>query len=123
MWAVNYIVARSAPGVVEPHMLALAGAILVVIVRSELWPAWSWRATWLTVAVALAPGLSAYWIYGWSQKILGASRVAMTLYLGPLYAALAAWWVLGEPLGWHHLGGAAMILPGVFLVMRASGKA
>ena len=85
-------------------------------------PAWSWQATGLTVAVALAPGLGAYWIYGWSQKILGASRVAMTLYLGPLYAALAAWWVLGEPLGWHHLGGAAMILPGVFLVTRAPGK-
>jgi drug/metabolite transporter (DMT)-like permease len=86
-------------------------------------PAWSWRATGFTVAAALAPGLGAYWIYGWSQKILGASRVAMTLYLGPLYAALAAWWVLGEPLGWHHLAGAALIFPGVFLVTRGPGKA
>ena len=84
-------------------------------------PAWSWRATWLTVLAALAPGLGAYWIYGWAQKILGASRVAVTLYLGPPYAAVAAYWVLGEPLGWHHLAGATLIFTGVFLVTRAPG--
>jgi drug/metabolite transporter (DMT)-like permease len=67
----------------------------------------------------LVPGLCAYLIYGWSQKILGASRVAVTLYLGPLYAALVAWGVLNEPLGWHHLVGALLILPGVFLVTRS----
>jgi drug/metabolite transporter (DMT)-like permease len=83
-------------------------------------PAWSRQATVLIVVAALVPGLGAYWIYGWSQKILGASRVAVTLYLGPLYAALAAWGVLNEPLGWHHLAGAALILPGVFLVSRTA---
>lgn len=79
-------------------------------------PAWTWKATAMVMAGALIPGLAAYWIYGWSQKILGASRVAITLYLGPLYAALAAYGVLGEPLGLHHMAGAALILPGVFLV-------
>lgn len=71
---------------------------------------------WLIVVAAIVPGLGAYWIYGWAQKILGASRVAVSLYLGPLYAGLAAWGVLGEPLGWHHAVGALLILPGVFLV-------
>ena len=70
----------------------------------------------LIVVAAIVPGLGAYWIYGWAQKILGASRVAVSLYLGPLYAGLAAWGVLGEPLGWHHAVGALLILPGVFLV-------
>lgn len=79
-------------------------------------PSWSWHATWLMVLAALLPGLAAYWLYGWSQKILGASRVAVTLYLTSLFAALAAWGVLNEPLGWHHLAGAALILPGVYLV-------
>jgi len=72
----------------------------------------------LGVAAALVPGIMAYWIYGWAQKILGASKVAVTLYLGPLYGALLAWSVLGESLGWHHVVGAALILPGVFLVSR-----
>lgn len=71
---------------------------------------------WLIVVAAIVPGLGAYWIYGWAQKILGASRVAVSLYLGPLYAGLAAWGMLGEPLGWHHAMGAVLILPGVFLV-------
>jgi drug/metabolite transporter (DMT)-like permease len=82
-------------------------------------PAWTWQATGLSVTAALVPGLAAYWMYGWAQKMLGASRVAVTLYLGPLYAAVAAWGVLDEPLGWHHLAGAALILPGVFLVSWA----
>jgi drug/metabolite transporter (DMT)-like permease len=70
----------------------------------------------LGVSAALVPGVMAYWIYGWAQKILGASKVAVTLYLGPLYGALLAWMVLDESMGWHHLLAAALILPGVYLV-------
>jgi drug/metabolite transporter (DMT)-like permease len=75
-------------------------------------------AALLVLLTALVPGVAAYWIYGWAQRILGASRVAVTLYLGPLYAAAAAWWLLGEAPGWHHAVGALLILPGVFLVTR-----
>ncbi|HQS00682.1 MULTISPECIES: DMT family transporter [unclassified Polaromonas] len=75
------------------------------------------QALLLVVVASLIPGVGAYWIYGWAQKILGASRVAVALYLGPLYAAGAAW-LLGEPPGWHHAVGALLILPGVFLVTR-----
>lgn len=109
------------------RLAAICWGGVLVLLPFALWemgqadtPAWSRQATWLTVVAALVPGLGAYWIYGWSQKILGASRVAVTLYLGPLYAALAAWGVLNEPLGWHHLAGAALILPGVFLVTRGA---
>ena len=77
---------------------------------------WGAEAFWLIVIAGLVPGLGAYWIYGWAQKILGASRVAVALYLGPLYAAVVAWVVLGEVPGWHHAVGAALILPGVFFV-------
>ena len=75
----------------------------------------------LMVVTALVPGVGAYWIYGWTQRILGTSRVAVTLYLGPLYAGLAAWLLLHESMGWHHLVGGLMILSGVGLVM--AGKA
>jgi drug/metabolite transporter (DMT)-like permease len=83
-------------------------------------PAWSTRATWLVVAAGLLPGIGAYWAYGFCQKVLGASRVAASLYLGPLYGGLAAWLVLGESMGWHHLMGAALILPGIYLASRPS---
>jgi drug/metabolite transporter (DMT)-like permease len=79
---------------------------------------WGAQAIWLIVIAGLVPGLGAYWIYGWAQKILGASRTAVALYLGPLYAAFMTWSFLGEAPGWHHLFGGFLILPGVFLVMR-----
>jgi drug/metabolite transporter (DMT)-like permease len=79
---------------------------------------WDSQALALVVVAALVPGVGAYWIYGWTQKILGANRVAVSLYLVPLYVSLVAWWVLGELPGWHHFVGAAMILPGVYLVTR-----
>ena len=81
-------------------------------------PEWSWAATGLVVTAGLIPGLGAYWAYGFAQKVLGASRVAATLYLGPLYGGITAWLVLGEPMGWHHLGGACLILPGIWLASR-----
>lgn len=83
---------------------------------------WGTQAVWLIVIAGLVPGLGAYWIYGWAQKILGASRTAVALYLGPLYAAFLTWAFLGEAPGWHHLFGGLLILPGVFLVMMPSKK-
>ena len=81
-------------------------------------PVWSMKATLLVIAAGIIPGIGAYGIYGWAQKVLGASRVSVTLYLGPLWGALSAWGVMGEPLGWHHLVGALLILPGVALVTQ-----
>ena len=79
---------------------------------------WGPQAITLIVVAGVMPGLGAYWIYGWAQKILGASRVAVALYLSPLYTAGVAWAMLGEKPGWHHAVGALLILPGVFLVTR-----
>jgi drug/metabolite transporter (DMT)-like permease len=189
LWTVNYLVARTAPGIVEPHVLALArwalAGVFHVVVKGQwlrlsqvqwvsgdgwivaamvawagyallqkkwssplsstarlaaiclggvimlapfaLWewqqadrPAWSPAATGLVLAAGLVPGLCAYWAYGFAQKVLGASRVAASLYLGPLYGGLTAWGVLGEPMGWHHLGGACLILPGIWLASQKS---
>jgi drug/metabolite transporter (DMT)-like permease len=84
---------------------------------------WGPKALWLVLAAAALPGLGAYWIYGWAQRIVGASRVAVALYLGPLYASIGAWIMLNEPPGLHHLIGAALILPGIFLVTQARPRA
>ena len=102
---------------------------IVVLLPFTIWelslsatPELGQQAYFLIGLTALVPGLGAYWIYGWTQRILGTSRVAVTLYLGPLYAGLAAWLLLNEPLGWHHLAGGLLILSGVGLVMATQKK-
>lgn len=43
---------------------------------------WGPKAMWLVLAAEALPAVCAYWIYGWAQRIVGASRVAVALYLG-----------------------------------------
>ena len=107
------------------RLAAICMGGVVVLLPFSIWeygqadrPAWSTQATVLVVAAGLLPGIGAYWAYGFCQKVLGASRVAASLYLGPLYGGLAAWLVLGEAMGWHHVMGAALILPGIYMASR-----
>jgi drug/metabolite transporter (DMT)-like permease len=71
----------------------------------------------LMLAAAVFPGLGAYWAYSVMQRELGAARVGMALYLGPLYAAVLAWLFLGEHLNQYHWVGALLIIPGLVLVL------
>ena len=103
--------------------ICMGGAVVLLPFAIWEWqqastPAWSAQAGWLVVTAALLPGIGAYWAYGFCQKVLGASRVATSLYLSPLYGGMAAWVVLGESMGWHHLMGASLILPGIYLASR-----
>ena len=72
----------------------------------------------LALAAAVLPGYGAYLAFSVMQRELGAARVSVVLYLGPIYAAVIAWMVLGEPLLLHHYVGLALVLPGIYLVNR-----
>ena len=78
----------------------------------------SWTAAGLILLVALLPGIGAYQAYSFVQRELGAARTGLILYLGPLYAAVLAWILLGEQPQWFHAVGAALILPGIWLATR-----
>ncbi|MFN5348078.1 MAG: DMT family transporter [Polaromonas sp.] len=79
---------------------------------------WGWRTVALALAAALVPGAGAYLAYATLQKALGAARAGLTLYLSPLYVAVTAFLVLGEPMYFYHLVGAAVMLPGIYLASR-----
>jgi drug/metabolite transporter (DMT)-like permease len=107
------------------RLAAICMGGVIVLLPFSLWeflqpdrPFWTVQATVLVVAAGLLPGIGAYWAYGFSQKVLGASRVAASMYLGPLYGGLAAWLVLDESMGWHHVMGAALILPGIYMASK-----
>lgn len=125
-WAAYALLQRRWPSVMSStaQLAAICLGGVLVILPFALWelasahtPNIGANALGLMVLTALLPGVMAYWIYGWAQKVLGASRVAVTLYLGPLYTAVVAWGVLNEPLGGFHLVGGLLILSGVALVM------
>ena len=79
---------------------------------------WGWKTFALVVAAGVIPGAGAYLAYATLQKTLGAARAGLTLYLGPVYAAVTAFLVLGEPIEWYHGMGALIILPGIYLASR-----
>jgi drug/metabolite transporter (DMT)-like permease len=98
---------------------------IVVLIPLTIWEAlaWlpselSWRSAGLVLAAALLPGAAAYAAYSYMQRVLGAARVGMVLYLGPLYSGVLAWLVLGEQIEWYHGVGALLILPGIWLSSR-----
>ena len=126
-WAAYSVLLRAWPSAFSPvaRLTLIACGGIVVLVPFTLWEAlaWlpselSWKSVALVLAAALIPGAGAYASYSYMQRALGAARVAMVLYLGPLYSALIAWWVLGERIEWFHGVGALLILPGIWLSTR-----
>ncbi|MDO9360156.1 MAG: DMT family transporter [Polaromonas sp.] len=126
-WAAYALLLKKWPTTLQATTRLAATSVggVLVLLPFAIWeamqagtPVLGHHAFGLMLVTALVPGLGAYWLYGWIQKVLGAGRVAMALYLSPLYAGVAAWLLLGEKPGWHHAVGALMILPGVFLVSR-----
>ena len=79
---------------------------------------WGWKTFVLAIAAALMPGAGAYLAYATLQKSLGAAQASLTLYMGPLYAAVTAFFVLAEPVHFYHLVGAMIILPGIYLASK-----
>ena len=126
-WTFYSLLLRAWPsafgGLARLTLIAAGG--VVVLVPFTVWEAlyWlpstlSWRSVGLVLAAALLPGAAAYAAYSFMQRVLGAARVAMVLYLGPIYSAGIAWLVLGERVEPFHLVGAASILSGIWLSTR-----
>lgn len=64
---------------------------------------------------AVFASLFAYLAWNFGIKVLGASRVALSNYLMPVFAAILSWWLLGEALQGFHWTGAALIFSGLLL--------
>ncbi len=126
-WAAYSLLLRAWPsafGATARLALTACGGIVVLIpftvLEAWLWlpTAWSWQALGLVLAAALLPGAGAYAAYSVMQRVLGAARVGVVLYLGPLYSAAIGWLVLGERIEPFHGIGALLILPGIWLSTR-----
>jgi len=78
------------------------------------------RTLAILLFVALVPGLGAFLSYGRLVATIGPGRTGLLMYMIPLYNAGLAWLLLGEGLAAHHVIGAALTLPGIYLATRTS---
>lgn len=126
-WAAYSVLLRLRPSVLDPFarlaVITLGGLVVLLpltIAEAAISgiPEISLRAFGLALLAALLPGFGAYQAYSFMQRELGAARTGLVMYLGPLYAALTAWWLLDEVPRWYHLAAALLILPGIWLATR-----
>jgi len=129
-WTIYSVVLKLRGSVLTPFARVTVitfGGLVVLLpftvfeVVSQGLPADLQHAMIICVVAAVLPGLIAYQAYAYLQQQVGAARAGLVLYLGPLYTALLAWMLLGEPPQWYHLIGAMLILPGMYLAMKIRG--
>lgn len=126
-WTVYSVLLKRWPSALAPapRLAAItAGGLLVLLPFTLVEWAWTetpplgWKAAGLVLAAAVLPGVLSYGAYSYLQRVIGAARAALMMYLSPVYGAVIAWAVVGEIPGWHHALGAALILPSIWLATR-----
>lgn len=125
-WSVNYLVARSAPGVIEPHLLALlrwlmAGLILAAAGWRELKAHQQHiRAEWLRYLVlgALGMWICGAWVYI-GGRTTTAVNIALIYTLSPVFIVLFSALWLKEAVNGRQALGVALALGGVLHVILA----
>jgi drug/metabolite transporter (DMT)-like permease len=74
---------------------------------------------WL-VLLALVPQLIGHSVFNWSLKYIPASLVSVTLLGEPVGSTILAYFLLQQQPGWIKVGGALLILLGIWLAARTS---
>jgi drug/metabolite transporter (DMT)-like permease len=125
LWSSNYIIARSASGVIDPHLLAtgrwlLAGVLLLAFlgpagVRSLLRHGrQEWRHT--LILGALGMGICGAWVYQGARSTT-ATNIALLYAATPVAIAALSTRLLGEHLRLRQKAGALLALAGVLFVI------
>lgn len=73
---------------------------------------------WCLAYLVLLTSVVSYALWSFALAHVSASRVAVFANLQPVATALAAWGVLGEPMGWEIAVGGLLVIGGVRLAQR-----
>lgn len=83
----------------------------------------AWSA-WIAVAyLAIVVTVFAFVIWFVGLRTIPASTAGAFTGMIPITAVVSAWLVLGEDIGWAHIGGIALVLAGILLVANSRGRA
>jgi drug/metabolite transporter (DMT)-like permease len=120
LWAVNYWVARSAPGVIAPHALAISRwALAAAVLLACCWPEVRAKRQHIggEIGQFLVLGALGMWVCG-AWVYVGA-RSTSAINIGLIYAAspvlitLLSWLWLKEPFRWSQALGVGIALTGL----------
>lgn len=123
-WAVYSVMLRHRPSEmgISTRFGAITMAGVVVLAPFTVWEAaqghtapWTWETAGWVALLAVVASFGAYQLYAYVQRVLGAGRTSLLLYLAPVYNAGLAWALLGEVPQSYHWAGAALVLPGLML--------
>ncbi len=78
-----------------------------------------WRQRWPRILAAGALMLLSYGLVLVAYTLAPVGYAGAVREVSIVFAALAGWWWLGEPLGWLRLAGAVLICGGLFLIVLA----
>ena len=128
IWSTNYIVARAAPGVIEPHLLAflrwlIAFLLMLPLAWGELRSRWpEWRREWKDLLLLGGLGM---WICGAFVYIGGETTEAINIGLiyaiAPVLIAVISAWLFSDRLrGWQIVGLVMAVTGVVFIISRGS---
>ncbi len=95
--------------------LTLLGAALLLGTRLWGYPAETW--VWLG-AITVGPQIMGHTVFNWALRYLEASIVSGTILAEPVVSALLAWLILSEKPGLPTILGGAVVLVGLFLLLR-----
>jgi drug/metabolite transporter (DMT)-like permease len=73
--------------------------------------------------ISIGPAILCMFWWNRGVQLIGPAHAAIYMNLVPLYAALLSYVFVGEPLGWHHLGGGIMVIGASFYVGLRSIRA
>jgi drug/metabolite transporter (DMT)-like permease len=74
------------------------------------------------VLLALVPQLFGHSTFNWALKYLPASFVSVTLLGEPVGSSILAYFIFQEKPGWMKIGGAVLILAGIWMAARGGEK-
>jgi drug/metabolite transporter (DMT)-like permease len=118
VWGKRYV--RRHGGPETATITLVAGAVMLIVVALARTPDLDLGAPeWLAIAwLGIFPTTIAMLMWYGALELVDASVLGPTQYVAPPLATLLGWWLLGEPLTWTFVAGAAAVIIAVWLATR-----
>ncbi len=108
---------------VLPYSIVVYASAAVTLAPAALYagtPLWGYsEETWFWLwAVTLGPQILGHTVFNWALRYVDASVISGTILAEPVFSAVLAWLILSERPGLATILGGAVVLAGLFLLLR-----